>query len=240
MRATQRSPGRTLRVLGPFALSLAALAAAPATVSAGLVLNLNTEFSGGSNPSGTAPWLRAEFTDAGTDAVSLTLTSLLQDADEFVGIWAFNFNPSATAAQLAALSIVQGTGPAAAITKGINFFQADGDGQYDIKFDFDTSASGDRFEQGDVATFTITGSGITEASFNFLSNPAGGKGPFITAAHVQGIGPSAGQSGWITGTGTNLTAAPEPGTMGLALTAVAILAVPAFRRFRRRQDPASA
>jgi hypothetical protein len=239
MRATQRSPGRAFRVLRPLALGLVVLSAAPAAASAALVINLNTEFSGASNPSGTAPWLRAEFTDAGTDTVTLTLTSLLQDSDEFVGIWAFNFDPSATAAQLAALGIVQGTGPAAAISRGINFFQAGGDGQYDIKFDFDTSASGDRFELGDVATFTITGSGITAASFNFLSNPAGGKDPFLTAAHVQGIGPSAGQSGWITGPGV-FTAAPEPGTMGLALTAVAILAVPAFQRFRRRQDPASA
>jgi hypothetical protein len=237
MRASQRSPGRALRALRPLALALVVLSAAPAAASAGLVMTLNTEFSGGSNPSGTAPWLRAEFADAGTDTVTLTLTSLLQDADEFVSIWAFNFDP-AKAAQLAALSIVQGTGPAATITKGIDFFQAGGDGKYDIKFDFDTSASGDRFGQGDSATFTITGSGITEASFNFLSQPAGGKGPFFTAAHVQGIGPSAGQSGWITGPGV-FTAAPEPGTMGLALTAITILAAPALRRFRGRRGPAS-
>ena len=56
--------------------------------------------------------------------------------------------------------------------------------------------------------------GLTANSFNFLSVP-GGQGPFLNAAHVQGIGPNANGSGWVT--------VPEPAAMGVLALSAAML-----------------
>jgi hypothetical protein len=59
-------------------------------------------------------------------------------------------------------------------------------------------------------------------SFNFLSAPDGGSGPFLTAAHVQGIGPRGDDSGWVT--------VPEPTGLALAGLGAAVLAGGCWRR----------
>lgn len=53
----------------------------------------------------------------------------------------------------------------------------------------------------------ISAPGLTASSFNFLSAPDGGHGPFYTAAHVQSIG-AGDASGWVT--------VPEPSSWLLA------------------------
>jgi hypothetical protein len=68
---------------------------------------------------------------------------------------------------------------------------------------------------------------LTASSFNFLSAPDGGHGPFYTAAHVQGIGIDGNFSGWVT--------VPEPATWALVTTGGAGLALAARRRWRRRR-----
>ena len=68
----------------------------------------------------------------------------------------------------------------------------------DIQFAFDTAPPGDRFTTGETVVVTISGVGITAEDFDVLSAPAGGHGPYPTAAHVQGIGASASGSGWVT------------------------------------------
>jgi len=77
----------------------------------------------------------------------------------------------------------------------------------------------DRFGVGDSVSFVITGAGITASSFDVLSTPAGGHGPFKTAAHAQGIDPNASQSGWIAPDGGGGPVIPLPASawMGLAL-----------------------
>jgi hypothetical protein len=64
-----------------------------------------------------------------------------------------------------------------------------------------------RFGRGDCVQHRITGiPSLTCQSFDFDSYPAGGRGPYRKAAHVQGISVSP-NSGWVT--------VPEPASMAL-------------------------
>ena len=101
------------------------------------------------------------------------------------------------------------------ILVGIDAFQADGDGKFDILFDFPPPPGtfNEKFTAGEKVIYDITYTApITVAAFDFYSAPAGGKGPFKSAAHVLGIGNDGNDSGWI-GTGVGTTVIPEPGTM---------------------------
>lgn len=182
----------SLLAIGLLALTLASHAP-PA--SADLVFDVGQVFSGDA-PAGSAPWLRATFKTTGVNTVSLTLKNLLQDAGEFVSEWYFNVDPAISAASLSFLHV---SGDVAdSIDKGTDAFKADGDGLFDIRFNFKIAPPANRFKGGETIVYTITGTGLTENSFNFLSKPDGGHGPFKTAAHVQGI--AGGKSGWIAAT----------------------------------------
>ena len=92
------------------------------------------------------------------------------------------------------------------IATGTDNFKADGDGFYDILFTFAVGGPPSTFVNGDSIELTISGISTLDAlSFFQFSAPAGGHGPFTSAAHVQNTG-GGGQSGWITD-GTN--GAPE-------------------------------
>ncbi|HEY3117840.1 MAG TPA: hypothetical protein VGK54_13935 [Chloroflexota bacterium] len=159
---------------------------------------LNNVFSG-STPAGAAPWATATFQSAGANTVTLTLTNNA-GSGQFITEW--DFNSSVTSGLTFTYVAGSSTKPAATgVQLGSNCCQADGDGLYDIEFDF-AAAQASRFTAGTVV-YTITGTGITEGTFNELSAPAGGAGPFHTAAHLQGIpGTVAGVtcSGWISDT----------------------------------------
>ena len=106
---------------------------------------------------------------------------------------------------------------------------ADGDGKYDVLLTFGTGngKSGIVGPGTAVIDFTYTGPGTLNAgSFNFLSSPAGGAGPFFAASHIQLGG---GVSGWV--------AAPEAnfGLVGaVLLVPVAMLSL--LRRTRPQQS----
>jgi MYXO-CTERM domain-containing protein len=184
----------------------------------------NFEFSGGSQPSGAAPWLRATFDDGGgSGSVTLTFTALNLVDQEFARFTYFNLDPAISPAGLSFSAPTKvGTFTDPTVETGTNAFQADGDGLYDIRISFDNAPPGNRFGPGEAVTYTITAPGLTANSFNFLSAPAGGSGPFPTAAHVQGIGSSGQFSGWT-------THVPEPASLGVA----ALGAVVGLRRRRR-------
>ncbi|HSW46545.1 MAG TPA: PEP-CTERM sorting domain-containing protein [Phycisphaerae bacterium] len=193
--------------------ALFGLAATAAQVQAAITLHNVLEFSGGTPPSGSPPWLTATFDDGGgSGLVVMTLIATNLTGDEFVSGWYLNLSPTLSPASLifsAPTKVGSFTTPG--ISKGVNQFKADGDGKYDILFSFATSGgASSRFTSGDSIRYTVTGiASLTENDFDVLSFPAGGHGPFTMAAHVQGIGPGGALSGWV--------ATPEPMTSALLI-----------------------
>ncbi|MFG0283104.1 MAG: hypothetical protein ACF8R7_01660 [Phycisphaerales bacterium JB039] len=202
------------------AIGAAALVASAASAPADVItFNLTSEFSGAQQPAG---WLQAVFADI-SGGVQLTLTSMLVGT-EFATEWVFNLNPVLDPTKLM-FAKTGSTGAFAnpGITTGVDKFKPDGDGKYDIQFLFATDGTG-RFGAGEEVIYKITSTQTIDAhSFDFLSTPAGGHGPYPTAAHVQGIGGEGGGSGWIT--------IPLPQTAWLGLGGLALAgAVSAIRR----------
>jgi hypothetical protein len=197
-----------------------------------VTFELTTEFSGGQTPTSPGPWGTAVFDDGGgTGTVTLTIsTNLAGDASAFVTGWYFNFDPSL---DLSALSITGGRGlPDDSINIGSNAFQADGDGLYDIHLGFDNAPPANRFDGTDSTIFTITSSeAITASSFDFLSFPAGGHGPFTHAGRIQGTGVDDMGSGWFTGGEPPMIPLPAASLAGL-LTFAGMAGVRSGRRRR--------
>jgi hypothetical protein len=189
--------------------------------AATITFNLDIAFSG-TPPGGSAPWLTATFDDGGTPgAVVLTMSASGLIASEFVGGgpqgqgWLFNFNTDdfSLADLEFSYNAVASTGPAADVTTAINGYKPDGDGFFDIKFEFPTANNEDRFGAGEVVVYNITSTTdpiepIVADSFNLFSSSiggdnkgAGGQGLFLSSAHVQGIyneqNPDNANSGWV-------------------------------------------
>jgi hypothetical protein len=219
MKSLRKCTGRA----GLIAL-MAVLAVGSLAMSAEAVPNyqLNNVFSG-FTPSGPAPWATAIFTDAGANTVTLTMT-VLAGSGQFITEW--DFNSAVTTGLTFTYVAGSSTNPAAtSVQLGSNSFQADGDGLYDIEFDFASGPPSSRFDAGTVV-YTITGTGITAATFDLLSSPAGGAGPFHTAAHLQGIPNTAGGntcSGWIADTVAGSSDGTLSGTCGAAVAEPSIL-----------------
>jgi hypothetical protein len=188
------------------------------TVAATLTLGLDVEFSGATPPvSGTTPWVTATFDDSfgGPNTVRLTMT-----ADNLTGggggenleLFFFNFDPlldptllTFSAIDTSASNPENGQGDNGIFT-GVNAFMADGDGNYDIQFNFPPppGGGGNRFTGGESVIYDITYTSAIDAnSFNFFSDEGGGQGTFLAAAHIQRI--NGNDSGWI-------GVVPEPAT----------------------------
>jgi hypothetical protein len=190
--------------------------------SASVTFNLNTEFSGGQAPAEAAPWVSAIFTDTGLNQVTLTLKNLDLSLSENIVEWDFNINPTLDGLLSGGLTFGAPTPSSPStgltITTGADAFKADGDGKYDIQLLFNPGMTGfgpaNGFGPGASLSFTITGAGLSANSFDFLSSPAGGSGPFSTAAHVQNTtGAGSGGSGWIAPTGGTTFSTPEPSSI---------------------------
>ncbi len=190
------------RILGT-AATLAVIGSG--TVYGDLQFDLSVEFSGAVAPDGAGPYLRATFEDV-PGGVELTLTSLLIGSTEFVDEWYFNLDP-ALDPTLLSVAYDSGGPAATSVMQAVDSFKADGDGLYDLRFDFANAPPTSRFNGSDSVSYLITSSeSISAASFDYLSLPDGGNGPFVTAAHVLGTG-NGDDSGWIT--------VPEPATVGM-------------------------
>ena len=172
-----------------------------------LTFELDTEFSGATAPAGSAPWLTATFDDGDTaGSVRLTMEATNLTGSEFISIWSFNVD------DLSGITFsgvdLGDVGPVG-LAIGSDCCKADGDGWFDIEFSF---ASND-FTAGEQVVVDIFRTGLTAGSFDLLS-AGDGNSPdgLLTAAHIQGIGPTGANSGWITGDGDG-NHVPEPTTM---------------------------
>lgn len=213
-------------------LSCAAIAASlcsPMKAAAGsFFYHFDNVFSG-TSPTGPSSWVDAQFTDVTPGTVNLTFSTTGLTGTEFVSELYLNLNTVLNPNTL----VFTKTGGVGSFTdptlsKGVDQFKADGDGNYDLLLGFATAGNG-RFGVGDSITYQITGiPGLQASDFSFLSAPAGGSGPFLAATHVQSIGN--GDSGWIAP--TVLTPAPEPATVVVLGSGMLIWA--AARRFRNR------
>ena len=198
-------------------------------------------------PTGAAPWLEVIIDDdtGNGSSVELTINALssLNDAD-VIDLY-FNVNPAIsldpnglTGTQTDNLtfaldSITGGDGSVGPITTayGTNGYQADGDGLYDIRFDLPPPPGTDVFSAGETIVYTVTrggGAALTAMDFFELSAPAGGSGPFISAAHLRSTGPTGDDSAWI-----SATVVPLPAAAWLLVSSLGMFGI-AMRR--RRKD----
>jgi hypothetical protein len=182
-----------------------------------ITFGLVEEFSGATPPEGTVPppWLTVTLDDGADDKdgiVTLTLAATNLTGSERVKEWCLNLDPQLTPTDLVFSEVTRtGTLDDPMTETGTDAYQPDGDGLYDIQFTFNhTGGASKNFGAGESVQYTVHlngSSALSASSFDFLSTPAGGHGPYHTAAHVLSIGPDA-KSGWVTTT-------PEPATVVL-------------------------
>jgi hypothetical protein len=159
------------------------------------------------------PWLNATFDDGGSaGTVDLTISAIGLDVDneKVQGVY-FNLDPALDPTQLVFSAPIK-TETSGFEDPGINLgtdsFKADGDGYFDILISFNPDGLGVAFNGGESVQYTITLAGLTADSFDFISAPDGGKGEYVTAAHLLSLGVTGEyDSAWV--------AIPEPGTIVL-------------------------
>lgn len=190
---------------------------AKATLSYDLKYVFNGNTPAGSN------WLKAEFNTVTPGEVSLKLTSNFTNSSYYFQQVGFNVDPGITPGALGvAVTNKSGFDTDPTISKSTQNGQAlpgSGNEMFDVLLSFSTSngQSGDhRFNNSDMVTFTITGSGITEDSFNFLSST----GKANVGAHIA----------WGEGSGA-ISNVPIPGAVWLLGTGLIGL-VGVRRRFQ--------
>lgn len=197
-----------------------------------IITGSNYQAFNGADPTSSAPYLQAVFTDivqGGKNAVALKLTSSLTNEKEFFSNATFNFDPSKT---LTNLTISQNAANApidvartTSIVTTANTVKLDGSGnqKFDIQINWETSNKKDRFNGSDVNTFLITSTenaGVSVVDFNKQQN-ANNTG-YFAGVHIQGNGASgAVASGTPTYVPTTAPgqAVPEPLTILGAATA---------------------
>lgn len=218
--------------------AMAAAAALAGSISAahGAVLTIGlTQTFSGTTPSNTYT-ATLDDTACGADCVQLRMSTSGSSSTEFVdGVgtfgWGFNFNASKNLGALVFTSV--SGNDADVIQTGIDAFKADGDGLFDILFQWKPSPSS-RFRVGNDSTvYNITGiAGLSIADFNFLSADTDGNHTHWTsAAHVQGIGPN-GDSGWIGGIGECQDCGKVPEPASLSLLGLGLIGMATVRRRR--------
>lgn len=177
------------------------------SLSQAATLHFGQAFSDGAvPPGGKPPWMTVTTSNHSTGVVLLEIEATQLINHEFVSEWVMNLDPELDPARLVFSSPAQtGSFVLPTIQTGTDRFKADGDGWYDIQFQFSTSDNEPdalRFTSGDKLSYLVTLAGgepgvLDENSFHVLSRPGGGSGPFYTAAHIQATGYCCGGSAWI-------------------------------------------
>ncbi len=194
--------------------------------SAAINFNFGQVFTGSGPVSPIQPWVQATFADVTPGTVLLTVTNPNLTGYENVDELYFNLNPiySPNDLSFTLQSSSAGFTPPT-ISEGVNSFKADGDGKYDVLFQF--SQGGNAFGVGDSMIYVISGGAnipnLNAMDFAYMSAPAGGNGPFYSAIHVQRISsPTGTTSGWVAPLDNQYVVAPEPGAGLFGLLAIAL------------------
>jgi len=180
-------------------------------------------FTGDAPVSGVQPWVKAIFQDVSPGLVSFTVSNPNLTGVENVDELYVNLNPIFSPNDLT--FTLQSSSPGftvPTISEGVNSFKADGDGKYDVLFQF--SQGGTAFGVGDSMAYLISGGAnipnLNAMDFAYMSAPAGGNGPFYMAIHVQRIQlPSGQSSGWVAPLNNQYVVVPEPSSALLGLLA---------------------
>lgn len=230
-RAAEIAPGSKLpkQVLLLAAVVLLALGLTTSSAQAATItLGLDFEFSGGTQPSSaTTPWVTTTFDDSfgGANTVRLTMSAANLTGGKNGEALAFlflNFDPTLDSSNLTLTVVDNSASIPNSITVGNNLFMANGDGLFDIAFNFPQPPGQGvgRFTGGETVIYDITfTSPIDIFSFLYNSELGGGQGAFLVAAQIQKTGDGS-ESGWI-----GATVIPEPGSatlLGLGITALGL------------------
>jgi hypothetical protein len=183
-----------------------------------ITFNLGTSFNG-TQPSGSAPWLTADFKTVAPNTVTLTLTTDLKSPSEFITQFAFNIAPSYVPAAVTAGTggspigtSVDHTTDNAQTSPGFGGWKG-----WDFVVHFPT-AKANRF-YGGTAVITLTAPGLIAEDFNYFnSETKGGGQPLFVGAKVQDIPPSLGGTSGAIG-----TPVPETTTMFAGAVALGLL-----------------
>jgi len=224
----RKSPMMRMATRFVFAFALLGLVALPASADT-LTFYLDNEFSGATPPAGTAPWVTLTFLDI-VGGVRLTIENVGLVGTEFnTGVY-WNFDPSKNAAVFSPTAIGTGLGTQTAwnsMSSGNDQWKPDGDGFFDFRLNL--PPPGDTFTAGETFVLEWIGLGLTTADFDFTSvNGPVGKTGFNAAAHIQGIGTSGNDSGWIEG--GKIAQVPEPSSLVLVGSGLFGLAALARRK----------
>lgn len=169
--------------------ALGMVATVPTQARAAMItFDLVTVFSG-ANPSGNPS---ITLTDV-AGGVQVTFNSGSISGTEFLDDFFLNYT-----GDLGSLAAMNTSGVNAnGVSFGSNSFKADGDGYFDILFDFPPPPGGSAtFGAGETSTWLLTGTGISTALFNDSSfcQTGCGTGSYFAAVHIQGI--TGGLSSW--------------------------------------------
>jgi hypothetical protein len=178
--------------------------------------------------------LTADFKTMGSGTVQLTLSGNLTGT-EFVlpsdGFY-FNIDPNINPTSITVTgSQVFAPITSATVSLGTNAFKPDGDGLMDMQITFDPNSA--KPATGTFAIITLQGTGLTENSFNFLSDCSQGcgTGAHYAAVHV-GNTANGTSSAWVGGNPQG-TPVNEPATLAILGTAILGLGI-ATRKSRQR------
>lgn len=182
--------------------------------AADLTFVLDQYLTGDSGISGSPV---ASFTNLNANQVRLTMDLRgLSRPGEFVSDWYFNIDPSLSIAGFGfAFDAANSTGPSATASITANAQKLAQGGNFDLRFSFDTSNSGQgisRLETGEYTSYLIThSSGLDASDFSFFSTRKSTGSPvYLSGAHIQGL-----VNGGSVKVGSIGGAVPEPGIISL-------------------------